>query len=116
MGLGTPTAAPAPRTGAIREDSEGLVWLFIHRAAPTWKDAWPANAGRGEVRTRDIVWDLMYHTWVEVIDLTQARVVASHTIDGFVFEALPDRRVALYKVDNNGIPRVQIVSLLLNGR
>jgi len=43
-------------------------------------------------------------------------VVASHTINGYVFETLPDRRVALYKVDLAGIPRVEIVQLSLNGR
>lgn len=61
-------------------------------------------------------WDRLFRTYVEVIDPVQARVVARHTINGYVFEALPDRRVALYEVDVTGIPRVRIVSLTLTGR
>jgi hypothetical protein len=63
-----------------------------------------------------MVFDRMFRTYVEVIDPVQGRVVTSHTINGFVFEALADRRAALYTVDINGIPRGQIVSLSLDGR
>ena len=61
-------------------------------------------------------YDKLFRTYVEVIDPVQGRVVISHTINGYVFETLPDRRVALYEVDFTGIPRVRIVSLALNGR
>jgi hypothetical protein len=118
--IGTPTTPPTPRTGAIREDAEGLVWLFIHRPAPTWRDGWPTRGtrvgGGVEYSARAMVFDRMFRTYVEVIDPVQGRVVTSHTINGFVFEALADRRAALYTVDINGIPRVQIVSLSLDGR
>jgi len=118
--IGTPITPPTPKVGAIREDAEGLVWLFIHTPAPTWKEGWTAKGlvvGKGvEYRARDMSFDRMFRTYVEVIDPVQARVVSSRTIDGYVFEALPDRRAALYKVDENGIPRVQVISLSLVGR
>ena len=114
--MGTPTKAPTPRVAEISEDAEGLVWLFYHRPAETWKDAWPAGSGRGDIRTRDLAWNKLYYTYVEVIDPVQARLITSHTINGYVFDALPDRKIALYQVDLAGIPRVQIVSLSLNGR
>lgn len=119
--MGTPTTPPTPRTGAIREDSDGLVWLFIHTPARTWKEGWEAPptrfpGGGTEYSARKMGWDKLFRTYVEVIDPVQARVVTSHTINGYVFETLPDRRVALYEVDLGGIPRVRIVSLTLNGR
>ena len=119
--LGTPTTPPKPRTGAIREDSEGLLWLFIHTPAATWKEGWEAPptrypGGGTEYATRKMGWDKLFRTYVEVIDPVQSRVVASHTINGYVFETLPDRRVAQYAIDISGIPRVHIVQLSLNGR
>lgn len=119
--MGTPTTPPKPRTGAIHEDTEGLVWLFIHTPAPTWKEGWDAPpirypGGGTEYPMRKMGYDKLFRTYVEVIDPVQARVVSSTTINGYVFETLPDRRAALYRVDDNGIPRVQIVALSLNGR
>ena len=118
--IGTPTTPPTPRTAAIVEDPEGLLWLFIHTPAPTWREGWtarPKRVGEGvEYSPKDMSFDRMFRTYVEVIDPVQARVLTSHTINGYVFETLPDRRVALYEVDIAGIPRVRIVSLALNGR
>lgn len=119
--VGSPTKAPTPMTGAVHEDSEGLLWLFIYTPAPTWKEAWTAPpirypGGGSEYAMRKMDFDKLHRTYVEVIDPVRARVVASHTINGYVFETLPDRRVALYKVDLAGIPRVEIVQLSLNGR
>jgi hypothetical protein len=119
--MGTPTTPPRPRTAAIHEDAEGLVWLFIHTPAPTWKEGWEARpirypGGGSEYPMRAMGWDKLFRTYVEVIDPVQARVVSSTTINGYVFQALPDRRAALYQVDFSGIPRVQIVQLSLTGR
>jgi hypothetical protein len=120
-GMGTPTTPPQPRTGLIHEDAEGLLWLFIHTPAPTWKQGWEAPptrfpGGGTEYAMRKMGYDKLFRTYVEVIDPVRGRVVTSTTINGYVFEALPDRRAALYKVDESGIPRVQIVSLTLTGR
>jgi hypothetical protein len=119
--LGWGRTAPTPSTGLINEDDSGLVWLFIHRPVPDWKDAWadvrPIRIGGGsEIRARDVRFDKLFTTYVEVIDPVQGRVVARHNFDGYIFEALPDRKVAQYVIDADGFPRVHIVSLALNGR
>jgi hypothetical protein len=120
--LGTQNAPPTARTGLIHEDAEGLVWLFIHKPAPSWKGGWASATptrypgGGTEYRTRDMAYDKLFDTYVEVIDPTRARVVTGRTITGYIFQALPGNRAAMYKVDGNGIPRVQIVSLSLVGR
>lgn len=118
--LGWSRTPPTPKTGPIREDTEGLLWVFIHTPAPTWRQAWetpPTRVGGGsEYMARSVIYDKLYATYVEVIDPRTARVITSHRIDGYVMEALPDRRVALYRVDENGIPRVQIAALTLSGR
>lgn len=119
--LGTPTTPPTPRTAAIHEDNEGLIWLFIHVPASTWREGWPAHGtrvgGGVEYAMRAMGYDRMFRTYVEVLDPAQARVITSHMIDGYAFDTLPDLRVALYKVDENGFPRVQIAELtLIRGR
>jgi hypothetical protein len=120
--LGTQTAPPTARTGFIHEDGEGLVWLFIHKPAPGWKSGWASATptrypgGGTEFRMRDMGYDKLFDTYVEVIDPLRARVVTSHMISGFVFQSLPGGRAAMYKLDENGIPRVQVISLSLVGR
>lgn len=118
---GTPTTPPTAITGPLREDDEGLLWLFIHTPAPTWREAWdfpPTRypGGGTEYSARKVSYDKLFRTYVEVIDPAQARVVARHSINGYVFETLPGRRVALYRVDADGIPRVDIALLSLTGR
>ena len=104
-------------SGPIQQDEDGLLWLFIYRPASTWKEGWAsARITNGEVRSRDLNHERLFNTYVEVIDPAKGRVVTNHTIKGYVFEALPNRRVALYKIDDNGIPRVDIATLVLRGR
>jgi hypothetical protein len=119
--IGWGRSAPTPMTALIGEDESGLVWLFIYRPAPNWKEAWvdvrPVRVGGGsEIRARDVQYDKLMDTYIEVIDPTQGRVIARHNFDGYIFEALPGRKVAQYVVDASGIPRVHILSLTLNGR
>ena len=118
--IGTSRTPPTPQTGPLIEDDAGLLWVFIYRPATTWKEGWPAQGvkmGRGvEYRMIDMAYDKLFTTYVEVIDPINARVIAAHHINGYVFEALPGRRVALYRVDRDGIPRVDIAALSLAGR
>ncbi len=118
--LGWSKTPPTPTNGPIREDAEGLLWVFVHTPSPTWREAWeapPVRVGGGsEFMARAVMYDKLYTTYVEVIDPRTARVVTSHKINGYVMEALPDRRAALYRVDLSGIPRVQIVAFTLTGR
>ena len=116
--IGNQTTPPTAWSALITEDAEGLLWYFIYRPAPTWKDAWAGvKPFQGhEYRTRDVGFDRLFHTYLEVIDPKLGRVVTRHTINGFVFQTLPDRRVALYRADAFGIPRVEIMSLSLSGR
>ena len=119
--LGWGRSAPTPMTGLIHEDESGLVWFFVYRPVANWKDPWkdvrPLRIGAGtEIRMRDVPYDKLFDTHIEVIDPVAGRVIARHNFDGYIFQALPSRRVAQYVVDADGIPRVHIVSLTLNGR
>jgi hypothetical protein len=118
--IGTTTTPPSPRTGLLIEDSNGLLWVFIYRPADTWREGWPTQGmrvgGGVEYRGRDMAFDRMFTTYVEVIDPVAARVVAMLHINGYVFETLPGRRIALYRVDQAGIPRVDIAMLTLGDR
>lgn len=75
---GTPTTPPTSITGPLRENDEGLLWLFIHTPAPTWSEAWdfpPTRypGGGTEYSARKVGYDKLFRTYVEVIDPAQAR-------------------------------------------
>lgn len=118
--IGAPTRPPTPSTGPLIEDEAGLLWVFIYKPLASWKEAWTTRGtrvgGGHEYRGRDMNYDKLYDTYVEVIDPATARVVARHDIDGYVFEALPGRRIALFRLDQNGFPRVDIATVTLAGR
>ena len=71
--------------------------------------------GGGVILHRVIEWSVA-NRWIVLV--LAAFVVAAGIVAmrGTRLEALPDRRAALYKVDENGVPRVQIISLSLVGR
>jgi hypothetical protein len=101
---------------AIHVDDEGLLWVFIHLPGREWQKAWPqVPAGSREYSVRSIAMDKLYRTAMEVIDPRTMRVVARLFIDAHVIAALPDRRAAIYTVDQSDIPRVSIVQLELSG-
>lgn len=114
-GIGGPTRPPEPVISAVTSDSTGLVWVFVSVPAPTWRDGWPTQSGRGEFAVRNIDFSKIYRTTVEVIDLTRGRVVARKELDAYVLGALPGLRAATYTVDAAGIPRVGVVQLELRG-
>jgi hypothetical protein len=53
-GVGSPDKPPDPGISAVREDSTGLVWVFVKTPAPTWRSAWPRTGSREEVVVRRI--------------------------------------------------------------
>ena len=107
---------PPPLIAAIEEDREGLVWVFIHVAGPDWRAAWPkVGPHQHEVPGRFIATEKLWTTTVEVLDPRHNRVVARSPLGGYVINALPDRRVAVYEEDENGA-RVRVVELVLLGR
>ncbi|MGQ0539160.1 MAG: hypothetical protein ACT4R6_09465, partial [Gemmatimonadaceae bacterium] len=112
--LGTPRSPPEPAITAVSEDAEGLIWTFVRVAAPTWRSAWPSAAG--EFEYRQIAMEKLFRTMVEVLDLGSKRVVARQMLSDWVIAALPDRRTAVYAVNDAGVPRIDILQLTLLGR
>jgi hypothetical protein len=54
----TPRAEPRPSVTAIEEDAEGLLWVFVSLAAPTWREAWAGvQEGVREVRASEIAFE-----------------------------------------------------------
>lgn len=116
--IGSPSTPPKPALAGLASDREGLLWVYTYVPAETWKAAWPPNLppGTREVRTRDIGWQVLYDTMIEVIDPRLQRVVARFRHEGSVVNALPGRRAAFYQVDRQGNIRVPIVTFDLTGR
>jgi hypothetical protein len=115
--FGSARSAAAPQTRAIAEDASGLLWVFVNVARPEWRDGMPkAGPGTHEVSMRQISFDKMYRTNIEVIDPRTARIVARREMEDFVIAALPNGRAAVYSVDEQGTPRVSIVQVALIGR
>ena len=104
-----PATGPKPAAAHVVQDSDGLVWVAVLVQAPTWRDAIPK--GGGEVSVKQIAWEKYYRTVVEVIDPKSARVVTRKPLDQIVLGFLPGNRAALYSVDADGIPRIQIIEM-----
>ena len=106
---------PDDTAAATEEDDSGLLWVFVHVAAPTWAEAWPKLApGTREVSSSAIAYDKLFRTTVEVIDPTIGRVVARREFDKYILAALASRRAVTYSVDADGLPRLEVLSLFLS--
>jgi hypothetical protein len=108
-----PVRPPPSRLGGILEDADsGFVWVLGQVAAPDWKEAWPAGAGSAsEVSVRSVAIEKLHDTRIELLDPRSRRVVAEGFLDGPVLNTLPDNRVAMYVVDDDGFPFIRIVAL-----
>jgi hypothetical protein len=113
--LGTPTSPPPATIQGIREDpATGLIWVLISVAARTWREGWPAQPGGREVSVRSIAFEKLTDTRIEVLDPSTGRLVAVGSIPGPA-SLLRDGRAAVYTVDADDIPRMNIIELRLGG-
>jgi hypothetical protein len=116
--LGNHEYPPPPRMFGIREDSHGLLWVFVQVASPGWNGAWArVPKGMKDVPASLVDFEKFFDTLVEVIDPAVGRVVARRRIGSRTI-ALPGsgHNVAIYRVDDDGEPSVRIVALSLAGR
>jgi hypothetical protein len=107
--IGNPETPPPPAIGAVA-DEEGLLWVFIRVAAPTWREVWP-KAAENEYEYNKLELEKMFHTMVEVIDPDAKRVVARASLPYWLIEALPGHRAAAYTVDSHGVPHIDVYKL-----
>jgi len=109
--------APDPIVTGLREDPDGLLWVFILVAAPSWREAFPApepgGSRYGEVPMSRIAFEKMYRSVIEVIDTRAARVVARRSYDHPIIAALGDGVAAAYAVRSDAVPVLQILELEL---
>ncbi|HLA88819.1 MAG TPA: hypothetical protein VJL28_00125 [Gemmatimonadaceae bacterium] len=115
--MGNRTTSPSPSVAALVQDSTGLIWVFVRVAKATWREAWPpAVPGKREYRIREIAWEKLTTTLVEVIDPHAGRVLARQPLDTYLVNALSSRRAVFYAVDQHGYPRLSVLSFELVGR
>lgn len=108
--IGTPDRPPQPRLSCIAEDNLGYIWVVTRVAKATWRKAWPETRF-SEYPVSQIAFERMFRSTIEVLNWRTRRVVARVDLDDWVFDCLPDRRVAAYNVDAEGIARVRILWL-----
>jgi hypothetical protein len=106
---------PQPRIRAVWEDAEGLLWVYVSVAAPTWREGYPVLEGSGPqgVSEADYSYEKLYQTTVEVIDPAAGRVLARRTIPNYIVSPVGDDRAAIYDTTDAGEPFVRIVRLRL---
>jgi hypothetical protein len=116
-GVRGPANEPGPYVSAMTMDEQGLLWVFIHVAAPTWREGWPkVPEGVREIRADAIRGDKMYRAIIEVIDPRTSRVVARSSTNSYVTAAFPGRKAAVFYFDADEVPHYAIVALSLERR
>jgi hypothetical protein len=60
--------------------------------------------------------DLLFDTMIEVIDPGTRRLVASMYYEGNIMAALPNGSAAMYEVSRDGVPRIVILRMFVEGR
>ena len=53
----------------------------------------------------------LYETQLEIIDFRAGKVVTRQQLPGYIVDAFPDGRVALYHEDAGGVPYIEVVLL-----
>jgi hypothetical protein len=90
------------------EAPEGLVWVVVEVPRSDWRAVWQAFIDGGGVRAPEP--QTLWRTNVEVIDLKTRRVVVRSEMDDLVNSVLDDGTVAVYRVREDGIPYIAILS------
>lgn len=106
---------PQSYMAGIEEAEDGLLWVLIATAAPTWKeviDAIPEGVREYDPRRMDL--ERFTRLTIEVIDPERARVVARREVDGYPLGTVPGIGIAVYRVDDQaGVGRVHVFRLAL---
>ena len=105
--LGNWDTPPSPVIAGIWEDTAGLLWVFANVPRASWKEAWPARRS-SELSVRQVAFEKLFQTRVEVIDPRTRRVLARQLYDEFVFDVLPGPRAVSYVVDDLGVPSILV--------
>ncbi|HSK18776.1 MAG TPA: hypothetical protein VK912_06530 [Longimicrobiales bacterium] len=119
--LGSPTEPTTPHMLGSWMDEGGLLWVLASQPRLDTRDVWkdmPSFEGAREVRVASLPADYkLNRTVVEVIDLTERRVLTRHTFDGYIIDILPDQRLASFVETEDGVPvlRIHEVSLRREG-
>ena len=120
---GSPDRPPDPYLAALRVDARSEFWAFSGVPAPGWREAWTpemrealtSNPGgqriRGARSTSRPEKFQLYQTLLEIIDVRAGKVMTRQRLPGYVVDAFPDGRVALYHEDEGGVPYIDVVSL-----
>lgn len=107
---------PASSVAAVAVDSVGLIWVFIHVAAPNWREGWAdVPPGASEIPAKLVRRERLFNSIVEVIDPGTMRVVTRSRLPHYVLQAFSDRTVAVYAPTPEGAPRADILQLTLSG-
>lgn len=108
---GGPDKPPSPEMAAVREDSSGHVWVFVHVPDLSWPEAWADWEA-----TR--IWDPgeLYRTLLEVVDPQSGRVQVRHEyLDGALLEVIDEAHVMSYKLTPDGERIIQILRITIDG-
>lgn len=115
--LGNPRTPPPPRVFGIREDEDGLVWVFVQIARDRWREAWArVPDGMREVPIGMIDFEKFFDLQIEVLDPVAGRVVARTRLNLPIISAPDPWTLAVYAESPAGDPMVRILRPRLVGR
>lgn len=105
---------PPPHIRDLQATTDGLLWVLVSVAAPTWREGYPRlEPGVREVSPGAFAYDKLFATIVEIIDVPAGRVVARHNLNRYAVSWVGDGQVAVYDTSPDGQPFVEILRLSL---
>jgi hypothetical protein len=116
---GGPARPPSPELRGIASDSLGRLWIVGIIPADTWRDAWAAlddHARRGRAETSfQPPYHLLFDSVVEVIDSRTGDLITSVRFPDAAITLLDDLQLVVYREDQDGVPRLMMFRLSLDG-
>lgn len=102
--------APTPEVQAIRQDRDGNLWVVITVADSRWAEQF---TDRPDDQAFNGDFGRYLDSIIEVLDPVEGRLIASTRLDIFVRDFLDDDEVYGYRLDDAGVPLVDVIRLTI---
>jgi hypothetical protein len=94
---------------AIREDSDGRLWVASRVKRDDWRRHKPAGVADGEGRLSSAGLHELFDTMLEIVDPAAGRLIVAQRVPGLLVGLFEHGHLALYSEDSEGTPRLAVI-------